>query len=105
MKFIWNIKLINIKLFWLDELDYYFLFFKKLIENSFVENNNEPVTIIGHSNGGKITLTFLQLQSQEWKNKYIKSFIALAAPWGGSMKSIKTIVSGDDMGFADALSK
>ena len=64
-------------------------------------NNNERVTLIAHSMGAPMTLILLQNQNQEWKDKYIESFICLGGPWGGSMKSLKAVASGDDLSYAD----
>jgi len=34
-------------------------------------------------------------QSSKWKKKYVKSFISLAGPWGGAVKSIRLEISGN----------
>lgn len=70
---------------------------KKLIEESFSINGNEPVTMICHSMGCLMTLTFLQQQTQAWKDQFISKLITLAAPWGGSVKSLKTFAVGDNL--------
>jgi len=43
-------------------------------------------------------LYFLNHQPQEWKDKYIKSLVTLAAPWGGAVKALKAFSSGDNLG-------
>lgn len=45
-----------------------------------------------------MTLLFLQAQTQEWKDKYIKSMVTLAGVWGGSVKALKVFAIGDDLG-------
>lgn len=44
--------------------------------------------------GGPMSLTFLNRQSQSWKDKYIQSLITLNGVWGGSMKAIKVYAIG-----------
>lgn len=43
-------------------------------------------------------LFYLNHKSQQWKDKYIKSFVTLAAPWGGAVKALKAFISGDNLG-------
>ena len=57
-------------------------------------NNNTKVIIMAHSMGNLVILYYLNHQPQPWKDKYIQSFITLAAPWGGSLKALKMLVSG-----------
>lgn len=69
-----------------------------LIENSYRVNNGTPSVIVCHSMGCPLVLYLLTKQPQEWKDKYIKSMIALAAPWGGAVKAMKAFASGDNLG-------
>jgi len=78
----------NTNKFWLDS-------FKRLIEETFEMNNQKRVSLVTHSMGGLYTLYFLNQQDQAWKEKYVKSFIPISAPWGGSVKSCKTLATGD----------
>lgn len=80
------------------ELAAYYVQVKELIEHTF-EKNNEKVVLICHSMGCQVMLYFLNHQSQEWKDKYVSSFITLGAPWGGAVKAIKAFVSGDNLGM------
>lgn len=81
-----------------NENKQFFIDFKKLVEDTYSENGNEKVILIAHSMGGPMMLYFLNSQSQDWKDKYIKSFVTLNAVWGGSMKAIKVYAIGDDLG-------
>lgn len=36
---------------------------------------------------------------QAWKDKYIKSHVSLAAPWGGAMQIVKLYASGYNMNY------
>ncbi|KFD54536.1 Lecithin:cholesterol acyltransferase [Trichuris suis] len=67
---------------------------KELIENTYYSNGNKKVVTIGHSLGNLYMLYFYNTQSQSWKEKFIKSHISLAAPYGGSMKIVKAFASG-----------
>ena len=59
-----------------------------------------PITLIIHSMGGPISLYFLtEVVDQEWKDKYIKQYITLSAVWAGSVKSVRSIISGDNEGI------
>ena len=68
------------------------------MEDTYTLNNNEKAIIICHSLGCPNMLYFFNLQSQEWKDKYIKSMVSLAGPWGGSVKALKAFASGDNFG-------
>ncbi|KAJ3653351.1 hypothetical protein Zmor_012607 [Zophobas morio] len=71
---------------------------KTLIEQTYEENNNQPVMIIAHSMGGPMALNLLNNQTQQWKDKYIRSLVTLSGAWGGSVKAIKVYAIGDDLG-------
>ncbi|KAG1659778.1 Group XV phospholipase A2 [Nymphon striatum] len=76
----------------------YFGRLRKLIESTYGLNHNNRVVLICHSMGCPLTVTFLQTISQHWKDKFIKSFITLSAPFGGTVKSLRAIISGINLG-------
>jgi len=73
--------------------------FRKLIEETYTINGNKRVNIIGHSMGSIHSTQFLNFQTQEWKDKYISALITVSAPWGGSPKALRSIISGDNFGI------
>lgn len=81
-----------------NENQQYFVDLKALIEQTHADNDGQPVIIIAHSMGGPMTLHFLNQQSQDWKDKYIKSMVTLSGAWGGSVKAVKVYAIGDDLG-------
>lgn len=80
-----------------NELDEYYMNLTRLIEETYAINDNTKVVIIAHSLGNLVILYFLNHKPQEWKDKYIRSFITLAAPWGGSVKTLRMLASGDNV--------
>jgi len=83
-----------------DELSQYFSEIKSLIIETYRINNNEKVILVCHSMGCPTMLYFLNQQTKEWKNKYIKSLLSLAGPWAGAVKSLKVFASGDNFNIA-----
>ncbi|XP_055596081.1 phospholipase A2 group XV-like [Uranotaenia lowii] len=76
----------------------WFIKMKHLVEETYTLNDETPITFIVHSMGAPMTLLFLQMQGQEWKDKYIRRIISLAGAWGGSAKALKCYAMGDDLG-------
>eukprot|EP00252_Welwitschia_mirabilis_P001419 TRINITY_DN11285_c0_g1_i3.p1 TRINITY_DN11285_c0_g1~~TRINITY_DN11285_c0_g1_i3.p1 ORF type:complete len:302 (-),score=20.58 TRINITY_DN11285_c0_g1_i3:281-1186(-) len=67
---------------------------KKLVEDAYLCNGNRSVILVSHSLGGLWLHHLLISQSLEWKQKYIKHFIAIGTPWGGTVQAMRTIASG-----------
>lgn len=81
-----------------DENEEYLTKLQDLVEEMY-EEYQEPVYLLGHSMGCHYVLYFLNHQPQEWKDKYIKGFISLGAPWGGAVKPLKVLASGNNDGI------
>lgn len=91
-----KLPLINFQMTLQDEAGQFFIKLKILVEQAYETNEGQRVTLMGHSLGGLMSLIFLQRQDDAWKEKYIDKFIALAAPWGGSVKALKVFAIGTD---------
>ncbi|GAB2222425.1 hypothetical protein Drorol1_Dr00013643 [Drosera rotundifolia] len=69
-----------------------------LIEQASASNGGNPVIIVSHSLGGLFALQLLTRRSPSWRQKYVKHFIALSAPWGGTVQEMATFASGYTLG-------
>ncbi|KAF5306639.1 hypothetical protein FQA39_LY08828 [Lamprigera yunnana] len=81
-----------------NENEQFFKQLKVLIEETVHDNNNTPAIVIAHSMGAPMAIYFLSLQTQSWKDKYVKCLVSLAGAWGGSVKAVKVYAIGDDLG-------
>ncbi|XP_038873294.1 phospholipase A2 group XV-like [Salvelinus namaycush] len=73
----------------------YFLRLQHMIEEMAVKARG-PVVLMAHSMGNMYTLYFLNHQPQAWKDRYIKTFVSLGAPWAGVAKTLRVVASGDN---------
>ncbi len=73
------------------------LAFKNLVEDTYKINGNRKVVLISHSLGGPFTLRFLNNMTKDWKNKFIDSFVPIAAPFAGATKILRMFSSGEFM--------
>ncbi|KAL6012940.1 Lecithin-cholesterol acyltransferase-like 1 [Asimina triloba] len=71
---------------------------KQLIEDASISNGGKPVIILSHSLGGLFVLNLLNRSPPEWHEEYVKHFIALSAPWGGTVQEMLTFASGYTLG-------
>jgi lysophospholipase III len=83
-----------------DEQGEYFADLKKLVEDTYELNHQSKISFLAHSLGNMYLLYFLNRQSQDWKDKYVSSFIGMGGPWGGAVKPLKVIATGDDLDIA-----
>jgi len=73
--------------------------FRKLILHAYSVSGNKKVNVITHSLGGLTAVEFFNTMDQQWLDTYVANFIPIAAPWSGSPKSLRTIISGDNFGI------
>ncbi|KAF9621139.1 hypothetical protein IFM89_016633 [Coptis chinensis] len=71
---------------------------KILIEKASASNGGKPVIILSHSLGGLFVLQLLNRNPASWRCKHVKHFIALSAPWGGTVQEMLTFASGSTLG-------
>ncbi|KAI3465245.1 hypothetical protein Pfo_021908 [Paulownia fortunei] len=71
---------------------------KNLIESASASNGGRPVILLSHSLGGLFALQLLNRTPFSWRHKHIKHFIALSAPWGGTVEEMLTFASGNTLG-------
>lgn len=81
-----------------NEMADYLSALKNLVEDTYAKNNEQPVVLMGHSMGNLYILYLLNHQPQAWKDKYIRSFISIAGPYGGAVKTLRLMASGDNLG-------
>ncbi|CAI9115884.1 OLC1v1016897C1 [Oldenlandia corymbosa var. corymbosa] len=78
---------------------------KNLVENASALCDGMRVILLSHSLGGLYVHQLLTRNTQSWRKKYIKHFIALSTPWGGAVEQMLTFASGNTLGipFANPL--
>ncbi|XP_020653598.3 phosphatidylcholine-sterol acyltransferase [Pogona vitticeps] len=81
-----------------NEQEDYFQKLRAMVEEMRVAYD-KPVFLLGHSLGNLNLLYFLLQQPQSWKDHFIQGFISLGAPWGGAVKTMKVLATGDDHGI------
>lgn len=77
----------------------YFAALKSLIEETYRINGDTRVILLAHSMGNPMMHLFLTNQPPAWKDKFVRSLVSLAPPWGGAVKSVKVMTSGDNIGI------
>ncbi|CAF3711314.1 unnamed protein product [Rotaria sp. Silwood1] len=81
----------------LDEQDDYLNNLTQLVIDTYEKNNQTKIIFITHSMGGPFALYWLHQQTNSFKEKYIHSMINIAAPWGGAIKALRLMASGDNI--------
>ncbi|XP_054789940.1 lecithin-cholesterol acyltransferase-like 1 [Prosopis cineraria] len=72
---------------------------KCLIENASSSNGGKQVILVSHSLGGLFAIQLLNRNPLSWRQKFIKHFVALSAPWGGAVDEMLTFASGNTLGI------
>ena len=47
--------------------------------------------IVCNSRNFDVILIFVFVESSAWKEKYVRSLVTLAAPWGGTVRALKVL--------------
>ncbi|XP_053127105.1 phosphatidylcholine-sterol acyltransferase isoform X2 [Hemicordylus capensis] len=81
-----------------DEQEDYFRRLQALVEEMYAAYQKR-VFLLGHSLGNLHLLYFLLQQPQDWKDRFIQGFVSLGAPWGGAVKTMRVLASGDNQGI------
>ena len=76
----------------------YFKYLQTKIEEIY-NKTNKQIILLSHSLGCPTTIYFLNIMGEKWSKKYIRNFIAFAPAWGGSIKTMKPILYGDNEGI------
>ncbi|CAH8438989.1 unnamed protein product [Heterobilharzia americana] len=82
-----------------DENAKYFDKLKQLVEETYRNGDNRPVYLLGHSLGSLYSMYFLKRQTKDWKKKYVKGFISVSGPFGGSVEALYAEACGDNFGI------
>lgn len=85
--------------------DAFFGRLRRLVERASRANGGGPVTIVAHSYGGTLAHQFLLRRPLPWRRRFVRRFVPVAAPWGGVVLGMLTIVAGNNLGlpFVDPL--
>ncbi len=97
----WSVLCTDNTLQYTDELERrgYFNNVQSLVEETYIENGNQKVTLVAHSMGGLVSHHFLTSYSginQEWKDKYIHAWVPLSGAWSGGVQTLARVIYGGD---------
>ncbi|CAF1431680.1 unnamed protein product [Rotaria sordida] len=81
----------------LDEQDNFLINLTQLVIDTYEKNNQTKIIFITHSMGGLFALYWLHQQTNSFKEKYIHSMINIGTPWGGAIKALRLMASGDNI--------
>lgn len=71
----------------------YFQQLEELIEHAVESNDGRPAAIVAHSLGCLVSLYFLKGRPPTWLKKHVSRLVAISAPWGGAISSLKGVSS------------
>ncbi len=81
-----------------NELDDLFKDLTNLLIDTYKTNNETKVILVGHSMGNPILLYWLNnYLTQDMKDKYIRAFVSVAPVFGGAVKTLRLMASGDNI--------
>lgn len=81
-----------------NELHYFFQNLTSLLIETYNNNKQTKVILVGHSMGNNILLYWLNnYLTKAQKDLYIRAYVSLSPPWGGSTKPFRIMASGDNI--------
>jgi hypothetical protein len=101
----------------LEQQSGYFSGLVRMVEKTYKENGNRPVVLLAHSMGCKMGHYFANwvvnnghaeagiVNPQAWLDKFIFSLYAVGGPFLGARKSLRGMLSGDDMGIGEFIGR
>ena len=66
------------------------------VEHAYEANNKTKVSLVAVSYGPQFALSFLHAKSQQWKDKYIRWFVAESPVWSGTPSTLLAFSAGYD---------
>ncbi|CAN6299967.1 unnamed protein product [Urochloa humidicola] len=79
--------------------DAFFARLKTLVERASRLNGGAPVTVVAHSFGATLAHQFLLRCPLPWRRRFVRRFVPVAAPWGGLVLGMYTLVAGNSLGL------
>ncbi|KAF8728249.1 hypothetical protein HU200_018841 [Digitaria exilis] len=79
--------------------DAFFAGLKRLVEKASRLNGGTPVTVVAHSYGATLAYQFLLRRPLPWRRRFVRRFVPVAAPWGGVVLGMFTLVAGNSLGL------
>ncbi|KAL6905416.1 hypothetical protein ACP4OV_003017 [Aristida adscensionis] len=72
---------------------------RRLVELASRRNGGRPVTIVAHSYGGTLAHQFLLRRPLQWRRRFVRRFVPVAAPWGGVVLGMHALAAGNNLGL------
>jgi len=69
----------------------------QLIETTSRQNGGKKVVVVAHSLGNILFSNYLNERNEKWKDKYIRHYLAISAPWKGVVRCVRDLLSGDSI--------
>ena len=79
-----------------NEKCFFFIFIRMSVKRGFYytpprNKKKKHLFIVCNSRNFDVILIFVFVESLAWKEKYVRSLVTLAAPWGGTVRALKVL--------------